>query len=85
MKHLEGGCQLPLGCYAHASTETTLRLTLQLIAPDASQEVVRQFLLPINTSLEDLEQTAINIAEEVLNAGGSAIKLLAQEATNPSG
>jgi hydroxymethylbilane synthase len=73
MKHLEGGCQLPLGCYAQALNATTLKLHIQLITPDGSQEVARTLELSTGSNA-DLDLQAQAIAEEILQAGGATIR-----------
>jgi hydroxymethylbilane synthase len=78
MKHLEGGCQLPLGCYVRPLNPTTLMLHIQLISPDATHEVARQLEIPLGTP-QELELQANAIAEEILQAGGLQIKTLVQQ------
>jgi len=73
MRELEGGCQLPLGCYARIENGE-LHLTLQLIAPDLSIEVNHSEIVEDWRDSDHLIHRASIISHDVLTNGGQAIK-----------
>ena len=74
MRRLEGGCQLPLGCYAKPlEGETGLTLFVQLLNADASLEVFRRLKLSTFNQAEIAMQIHA-LVEDILANGGNLIR-----------
>jgi hydroxymethylbilane synthase len=88
LRLLEGGCQLPLGCYAKPLVEATgIEVFLDLLSPDARLRVRRHWRLIQHQDYEDepsLHAVLGKGVEDVLDAGGRTIKALLYPDTDPS-
>jgi hydroxymethylbilane synthase len=91
MKTLEGGCQLPLGCYAffpeHEACKTktghemALTFRVQLLSPCGTHVIERRLSVPYTfgkTTHEQLQVVACRTAEDILARGGAAIRAMCQ-------
>ncbi|MFH1017894.1 MAG: hydroxymethylbilane synthase [Pseudomonadota bacterium] len=68
MRRMEGGCQVPMGCYGEASGDG-VRFVAYLATPDAKKEIrVRQ-----SGKLKDSIEICDALADEILAAGGGEI------------
>jgi hydroxymethylbilane synthase len=71
MRELEGGCQLPLGCYAKIQTEG-LHYFLHLLHPEATLEVRRQGVIA-HRDFDKMPDVIHSLVHDVLRQGGSDI------------
>lgn len=71
MRELEGGCQLPLGCYAKID-EQGLHYFVHLLHPDATLEVRRQGVMARN-AFEEIPDFISTLVQDVCHNGGTDI------------
>jgi len=69
-KRLEGGCQVPIGCYAdYVEDDETLSLRGLVGSPDGSRILRAEARAPATAA----EQLGITVAEDLLSQGAAAI------------
>ena len=69
-RRLEGGCQVPIACYATLDDDTDTLFLRGLVASTDGSEVLRD---EITTNAAGAEQAGIELAERLLNAGADRI------------
>jgi hydroxymethylbilane synthase len=67
-RRLEGGCQVPIGCFAELQDEQ-LKIRGLVGAPDGSQIIEKQIIGP----RAHAEQLGLTLAEQLLDAGAAPI------------
>jgi hydroxymethylbilane synthase len=68
-RHLEGGCQVPIGCYAELKEGDQLWLRGLVGSPDGEQMLEDQ----ISGSVHDAQALGVTLAKQLLAAGAGAI------------
>lgn len=66
--HLEGGCQVPIGCYATLD-DNTISLTGLVADPDGSEILKAE----INGSVDDAEMLGVSLAKKLIALGAKRI------------
>ena len=68
LRELEGGCQVPVGCYSEVNGER-IKLTGMVASIDGKIRICKS----VETSMEDASEKAIELAQAILEAGGKEI------------
>ena len=72
LRHLQGGCQIPIGSYASLKNGT-LHLLAYVGSVNGKRSIRDEITLENCTAPEQAEQAGINLAEELLKLGASEI------------
>lgn len=72
LRHLQGGCQIPIGSYASLKNGT-LHLFAYVGSVDGKRAIRDEITLKNCTQPEQAEQAGINLAEELLKLGANEI------------
>ncbi|MEL7586059.1 MAG: hydroxymethylbilane synthase [Prolixibacteraceae bacterium] len=68
LRTLEGGCQVPVGCYCEKQGET-LRITGLLARLDGKEAILKS----TNCLLDEASEKAVELAQAIIDDGGQAI------------
>ena len=68
LRQLEGGCQVPVGCFSELSGEQ-YKLTAMVASIDGKTKIKKS----VETSLEEASEKAIELAQNILDDGGKEI------------
>ena len=68
LRELEGGCQVPVGCYSEVNGEQ-IKLTGMVASIDGKIRICKS----VETSMEEASEKAIELAQAILEAGGKEI------------
>lgn len=73
MRHLEGGCSVPIGVHTNFNQETNELIFKGLVvSPDGTQSVEDELITKINNK-NDAEQAGINLGDLLISKGGKEI------------